>query len=220
LKLLLAGATGLIGRALLKQLEEMPTVTSIDVVGRRAVVGAGPKVTQHIGDVAEWPVFAGALSPDVALSTLGTTIRDAGSEAAFFAVDHDAVVSFARAAGAAGARHFMMVSSVGAHAGSRNFYLATKGKAEASVQAVGFDRIDVFRPGLLRGQRSGAFRPAERFGVFIAPLTDILTPRVLDHYRSIAAQDVATAMAKLAGNQTSGHFVHENRSIRDIVESH
>jgi uncharacterized protein YbjT (DUF2867 family) len=219
LKLLLAGATGLVGRVLLKQLEDMPSVTSIDLVGRRAVDGVGPKVAQHIGDATEWPTFVGALSPDVAISTLGTTIRDAGSETAFFAVDHDAVVSFARAAGGAGARHFMMMSSVGAHAGSRNFYLATKGKAEASVQAVGFDRIDIVRPGLLRGQRSGPLRPAERIGVFLSPVTDMLTPRVLDHYRSIAAQDVAGAMAKLAGDHMPGLFVHENRSMWDIVGS-
>jgi uncharacterized protein YbjT (DUF2867 family) len=219
LRVLLAGATGLVGGLLLRRLQAMDTVTAIDLVSRRTVVGVGPKVTQHVGPVADWPAMAGGATPDVAISTLGTTMRQAGSEDAFFAVDHDAVVAFARAAGGAGARHFMMVSSVGAHAGSRNFYLATKGKAEAAVQAVGFDRIDVFRPGLLRGDRSGERRVGERIGILVSPITDILTPRVLDHYRSIAADDVAGAIAALAGDNAPGLLVHENRSMWNALKS-
>lgn len=217
MRVLLAGATGLVGGLLLKRLEALETVTSIDLVGRRAVDGAGPKVTQHIGTIAEWPGLAGETRPDVAISALGTTLRQAGSEDAFFAVDHDAVVAVARAVGGAGARHFMMVSSVGAHAGSRNFYLATKGKAESAVQAVGFDRLDVFRPGLLRGNRGGERRIAEQIGILVSPLTDLITPRVLDHYRSIAADNVAGAMAAFAGNDTPGMFVHENRAMWNAV---
>jgi uncharacterized protein YbjT (DUF2867 family) len=214
---LLAGATGLIGGLLLKRLAAMEAVTAIDLVSRRALETVDPKVKQHIGAVGDWPAMAGDATPDVAISTLGTTMRQAGSEDAFFAVDHDAVVAFARAAGGGGARHFMMVSSVGAHAGSRNFYLATKGKAEASVQAVGFDRLDVFRPGLLRGDRGGESRVGERIGILVSPLTDLLTPRVLDHYRSIAADDVAGAIAALAGDNAPGVFVHENRSIWQTI---
>lgn len=213
MRVLLAGATGLVGGLLLKRLEAMESVTAIDVVGRRAVDGVGQKVTHHLGSVAEWPGLAGETRPDVAISTLGTTMRLAGSEEAFFAVDHDAVVAFARTAGGAGARQFMMVSSVGAHAGSRNFYLATKGKAENAVQAVGFDRLDVFRPGLLRGNRGGEFRIGERIGILVSPLTDMLTPRVLDHYRSIASDDVAGAIAAQIGNAAQGVFVHENRAM-------
>ncbi len=216
MKVLLAGATGLVGGLLLKQLEAMDDVTAVDVVTRRAVAGVGAKVQQHVGPVADWMAVAGQTNPDVAISTLGTTMRLAGSEDAFFAVDHDAVVSFARAAGGAGARHFMLVSSVGAHAGSRNFYLATKGKAESAVQAVGFDRLDIFRPGLLRGRRGAETRIGESIGKFIAPITDLLTPRVLDHYRSIAADDVALALAALAGKNEPGVFVHENRAMWDV----
>ncbi len=217
MKLLLAGATGLVGRLLIKRLDAMPEATGIDLVTRRSIAGLSAKTTQHVGSVAAWPAIVSAARPDVAISTLGTTLRDAGSEAAFFAIDHDAVVAFARAAAGAGARHFMMVSSVGAHPGSRSLYLATKGKAEASVQAVGFDRVDIFRPGLLRGQRAGRLRPAERIGIALAPLTDVLTPYVLDHYRSTAAADVAAAMAVLAGKDEPGVFIHENRSIWDVI---
>lgn len=217
MKLLLAGATGLVGQLVIKRLEEMAEVTSIDLVTRRKIDGLSAKTIQHVGSADGWPTIVGAMRPDVAISTLGTTLRDAGSETAFFAIDHDAVVAFARAAAGAGARHFMMVSSVGAHPGSRSFYLATKGKAEASVQAVGFDRLDIFRPGLLRGQRAGRLRLAERIGMVVAPITDLLTPFVLDHYRSTAAADVAAAIAALAGNAEPGVVIHENRSIWDVI---
>jgi uncharacterized protein YbjT (DUF2867 family) len=213
LKLLLAGATGLVGRLLLQRLEKLDLVQSINIVGRTKIEGTGQKVAQHMAPTAEWPSLVGQLSPDVAICTLGTTMRQAGSEDAFFAVDHDMVVAFARASSAAGARRFMMVSSVGAHAASRNFYLATKGKAEVAAQAAGFDRVDVFRPGLLRGNRGGQRRIGERLGIIVSPVTDFLTPFVLDHYRSIAADDVAASIAAFLGQDVPGTFVHENRAM-------
>ncbi len=219
MRVLLAGGTGLIGRLLLKTLPGMEGVAAVDTISRRPLADADPRITQHVAAMTDWPTMVGALSPDVAISTLGTTMRQAGSEAAFAAVDLDAVIAFARAAGAAGARRFLGVSSVGAHQASRNFYLSTKGKAEAGIQAVGFDRIDIFRPGLLRGDRGGAPRIGERIGILISPLTDILTPRVLDHYRSIAAADVARAMATMLSKQEPGLFVHENRAMWDAIQS-
>jgi uncharacterized protein YbjT (DUF2867 family) len=213
LKLLLAGATGLVGRLLLQRLETLDDIESIDCVGRTKFESVAQKVTQHIAPTSDWPTLVSQLEPDVAISALGTTMRQAGSEDAFFAVDHDMVVAFARAASAAGARRFMMVSSVGAHAASRNFYLATKGKAEADAQAAGFDRVDIFRPGLLRGNRGGARRVGERLGILISPVTDFLTPFVLDHYRSIAAADVAASIAAFLKEDAPGTFIHENRAM-------
>jgi uncharacterized protein YbjT (DUF2867 family) len=219
LKLLLAGATGLVGRLLLQRLETLDDVQAVDIIGRTKIEGCGRKVTQHIAPTPDWPGLVGQLKPDVAISALGTTMRLAGSEDAFYAVDHDMVVSFARSASAAGARRFMMVSSVGAHAGSRNFYLATKGKAETAVQAAGFDRIDVFRPGLLRGYRSGERRIGERLGILLSPVTDFLTPAVLDHYRSIAAADVAASIAAFLRENATGTFVHENRAMWQSIRA-
>jgi uncharacterized protein YbjT (DUF2867 family) len=123
------------------------------------------------------------------------------------------VIGFAKAVRKAGARQFMMISSVGASAESRNFYLRTKGEAEAGVTALGFERVDIFRPGLLRGDRGGAPRFGERIGIALSPITDLLTPFVLDQYRSIAAADVAAATAQLVGAGEGGVFVHHNREI-------
>jgi uncharacterized protein YbjT (DUF2867 family) len=203
-KIILVGAAGLIGGLLAERLKDQP----LTAIGRRAASGI---VDQRIAPVADWPALVAALIPDVAISTLGTTIRAAGSQDAFAAIDHDAVVAFARAAREAGARQFLMVSSVGA--GGASFYLKTKGRAEASVRALGFRRLDIFRPGLLLGERAGAARPVEQLFAALSPLTNALTPRTFDKYRAIAADDVAAAMARVTGAPEGGVFIHHNREM-------
>jgi uncharacterized protein YbjT (DUF2867 family) len=202
--IIIAGASGLIGGLLAARLKDKP----LTAIGRRHIPGIAD---QRIAPVVDWPALVATLNPDVAISTLGTTIRAAGSQDAFAAIDHDAVVAFARAAKEAGARQFLMVSSVGA--GGASFYLKTKGRAEASVRALGFARVDVFRPGLLLGERAGGARPVERFFALLSPLTNALTPRAFDQYRAIAADDVAAAMARVIGATGDGVFIHHNREM-------
>ena len=209
LRVILAGATGLVGRHLLNMLCAAPHIEAVVSVGRQASGFGHAKLEERIGAPDQWPqLMEGGF--DVACAALGTTIRDAGSQDAFFAVDHDLLLAFARAACGAGTRQFLMVSSVGAHAASRNFYLATKGKAESSVAHIGFERVDILRPGLLRGQRSGPLRLGERLAMALSPITDALTPQVLSRYRSTPATRVAHAMLALAGAAAPGHFVHHN----------
>ena len=201
---MMIGATGLIGGLLAANLRDHV----VTAVGRRRADGVED---QRIGPVSDWPEMVAGLKPDIAISTLGTTIRAAGSKAAFAAIDLDAVVAFARAAKESGTRQFLMVSSVGA--GGASFYLKTKGQAEASVRALGFSRVDIFRPGLLIGERAGDARPVERLFAALSPLTNALTPRALDHYRAIAADDVAAAMTRVVGAAPIGVFIHHNREV-------
>jgi uncharacterized protein YbjT (DUF2867 family) len=217
LRIVVAGATGLVGRALVANLCGAPSVDAVLVVGRRPTGLAHEKLTEKLGPAEDWPHFLEDQKLDAAVSTLGTTLRDAGSQSAFFAIDHDLVLSFARAACAAGTRQFMMVSSVGAHAAARNFYLATKGKVETGVANIGFERIDILRPGLLRGARPGRLRLGERLAIAVSPLTDIVTPAVLSRYRSIPSQIVADALAALVGALEPGQFVHHNDEMRALA---
>ena len=209
MKAILAGATGLIGNLLARQLPPEGLTT----VGRRADPSLDPRIAQEVVDVADWPAIVEKARAEVAFCTLGTTIRVAGSQAAFRAIDREAVIAFAKAAKAGGARQILLVSSVGANATSNNFYLRTKGEAEAGVSALGFERVDIFRPGLLRGDRSGTARPGEGIAIAVSPFTDLLTPPFLDRYRSIEALTVAKAMAALAGNGEAGAFIHHNRDM-------
>jgi len=105
------------------------------------------------------------------------------------------------------------VSSVGANPDASNFYLETKGVIEGGLRALQFQRLDLLLPGLLRGERSGPPRRGERAMIALSRFTDRLTPAAFDKYRSIAANNVAKAIAALVGRDEPGVFVHHNREM-------
>ncbi len=211
-RIAMIGATGLIGRYLAPSL--VAAGHDLLIIGRResAVAGARDKVAI----VEHWDDAVASEAVDVAISTLGTTRKVAGSMDAFEVIDRTAVVDFARAAHEAGARQWMMVSSTGADPHSRNAYLAVKGRAEADVLTLGFDRVDIFRPGLLVGPREEK-RPAERLGMLISPLMNLILGGPLDRYQAIPAKRVAEAMAKVAGTSESACEIYHNREIRALT---
>jgi uncharacterized protein YbjT (DUF2867 family) len=171
MRVALAGATGLVGGLLLARLRADPLVREIHLVGRRAPDGAGGEARArfHAADFARLPDDPPWARADRGYCCLGTTLRAAGSRAAFRAVDHDAVLAFARALRRGGAPEFRAVSSVGADPASRSFYLQVKGETECDLAALSFPRLVLFRPGLLRGPRA-EFRPGERIALATAPL--------------------------------------------------
>jgi len=198
---LLAGATGLIGRALMPLLLASDSHGAVHVLLRRTVPGIKPhpKLTPHNVDFTHLPRPFPAV--DDVFIALGTTIKVAGSEAAFRQVDFDFVVNTARAARAAGATRLAVVSALGADAHSRVFYNRVKGEMESAIAALGYDCVVIARPSLLVGDRAALGQPV-RFGEvwatrLLAPVTG-LVPKGL---RPIAAATVAKAMltASLAG---------------------
>lgn len=201
--ILLAGATGLVGSRVLALLPEAIAV------GRRATGRAG----EVIADFAALPPLPAA---NVAISALGTTIRTAGSQAAFRAVDHDAVLAFARAAKAAGVQHFIVVTAVGADAKSGVYYSRVKGEAERDLAALGFARLDIVQPGLIIGPRAER-RPVEAFFQSLAPVLNPLLIGGMDKYGGISADTVAAAIAALARTPGTGCHVHQNRELRRLA---
>ena len=202
-----AGATGLIGRALVLQASARQGLSA----GRRANVLALVREGRSARSAEQpWPKGVQSLpvdyarlgqaeatplpTIDLALCALGTTIAVAGSQTAFRAVDLDAVLAFATAARAAGAQRLAVVSSMGADANSRVFYNRVKGEAEQALIAMGWPRLVIARPSLLIGDRAAlgqATRPGELIAQRLAPALAWLTPRRL---RPIAADIVARAM--------------------------
>jgi uncharacterized protein YbjT (DUF2867 family) len=211
LRVLMVGATGLVGRLLADRLLEGGA--EVESLARRASGRAHPAWFERIGPAETWPGLAGATVADVAVCALGTTMRAAGSKAAFRAVDFGLVVDFAHAARAAGVRRMIAVSSVGADPQSRNFYLRTKGEMEQALEGLGFERLDIVRPGLLRGPRGGNRRPGERIGILLSPLANLILRGSLDRYAAIDAETVAEAIARLAGGERPGLFRHHNRDL-------
>ena len=109
------------------------------------------------------------------------------------------------------------VSSVGADARARAFYLRVKGEMEEALAALGFDRVDALRPGLLLGPRGGERRPGERLGILLSPLVNPWLVGPLDRYRAIPADIVATAAAACLQQTAPGRFVHENAAVRALA---
>ncbi|HLM55746.1 MAG TPA: hypothetical protein VK422_06415 [Pyrinomonadaceae bacterium] len=187
----LAGATGLVGRAILGGLLADESVTAVHALGRRDPGVSHPKLTPHVVDFAAPP----PLPPiDEVYLALGTTIKAAGSQSAFRAVDFDANLSVARAALSAGARRAGLVSAMGADSKSRIFYNRVKGETEEALAELSFEGLVIARPSLLVGDREALgqpARPAERVATAVSKL---LNPLIPANYRPVAADAVARAL--------------------------
>jgi uncharacterized protein YbjT (DUF2867 family) len=196
---LVAGASGLVGRACLDVLLADPACRRVTVFGRRPLGRSAPTLAERIVSLERLDAEP-AEPADHAFCALGTTIRTAGSREAFRRVDLDMVASFAAFAKRSGASSMVLVSSVGADPGSRNFYLRVKGEAEAAAVGQGFASVHVLRPGLLVGHRS-EHRAGEAAAQRVMPWLAPVLQGPLRRYRAISAAIVGDAMvgAALAG---------------------
>lgn len=216
-RICLVGASGLVGSAVIEESIGRADLRIIGVARREVSLPKGARLEILLGDTAEWPVLIEAAHADVLVCALGTTRKEAGSDEAFRAVDHELVLETARAARLAGIERMILVSSVGADPESGNLYLRTKGEVENALGELGFARLDILRPGLLRGKREED-RPLERAGQVVAPLADILVFHArLRRFRSIAAVRLAQVILTLSGKTAPGRFVHEHDSMVEIL---
>jgi uncharacterized protein YbjT (DUF2867 family) len=206
----LAGGTGLVGGELLSLLLDDSAFESVIAVGRRPLSKQHPKLQQAIVDFGNPGTLDALDAPEAAFCCLGTTIKRAGSREAFRAVDHDAVVAFAKAARSKGARVFVHVTALGADARSATFYNRVKGEAEAAVAALGYDSVYALRPSILDGDREES-RPLERAGLVVGRALGPL----LGKYRPTPARAVAAAMIDASKRAVPGvHVVDAGEILR------
>src|SRR6266705_1650966 len=191
---MIAGATGLVGRALLPMLLASKHYRSVRVLLRRAApdIKTSAKLKIHRVDFAN--VLATLPTADDVFIALGTTIKVAGSEAAFRQVDFDFVVNTARAARAAGATRLAFVSALGADAKSRVFYNRVKGEMQAAIAQLGYESVVIAQPSLLLGNRTALGQPARRGEMWAARLAGPFGWIVPKAVRPIPARAVAAAL--------------------------
>ena len=189
----LAGATGLVGREILRGLVADASVSAVHVLGRRALDAGNPKVTSHVVDFRALPALPRL---DEVYLALGTTIKAAGSRDAFRAVDYEANLAVAKAALAAGAKRAGLVSAMGASADSGVFYSRVKGELEDALAALSFEGLVIARPSILAGDRESLGQPVRRGEGIGLAVSRMLGPLIPRNYRSIAAADVARALLK------------------------
>jgi len=204
---LLAGATGLVGRACLDLLLEDDAFERVVVITRRTLEGArSPKLETHAVDFDHLDDHAALFSVDQIVCALGTTIKQAGSRERFRAVDYGYALKVAQLGLEQGAHHFLLVSSLGADPRSRVFYSQVKGELETAVSALAYRSVSIVRPSLLLGERAEF-----RFGEEVAKRFAFLAP---GRYKPIHARDVAAALVRLASEDQPGRRVVESAAMR------
>ena len=207
LRVLLVGATGLVGSHCLDRLLTDQDIGSVTVLARRPLARTDPKLTTHVVDLDHLRDHAKSINADTALCCLGTTHRAAGSPEAFAKVDHIYVAELARLAAARGTSRFVLVSAVGADPGSPVFYNRIKGRAEVAVSEQPFKAVHILRPSLLLGDRPEP-RPVEDWSKPFAPVWSLFLWGPLSRYKPVSAETVAARMVELAKSDQEGVHIH------------
>lgn len=207
MNVLLAGATGLVGREALELFLADPATERVVTVTRRPL--PRPPHPKLEARVAEFELLHD--QPDLfqvshVVCALGTTMREAGSRSAFRRVDYYYPITLARLGIQGGARHFLLVSAIGARYGSRFFYNHVKGELEKDLRALPYQSITILRPSLLLGERE-EFRLGER----VAQALGRFFP---ERYRPVHARDVAQGLVRAAHQDAPGVRVIESLELR------
>lgn len=207
LRLLLLGATGAVGREVLAQALADSRVAEV-VAPTRRPLGAHERLRNPITDFTPPDAAAPWWQADAVVSALGTTIKVAGSQTAFAAVDRDLVIETARLARQAGATRLALNSSLGASA-QGNFYLRTKAQAEDGVRALGYPSLTIVRPSLIAAERE-TVRPGEVAGLWLSRALGPLIPR---RYRPVAAARIASTLLEAALQGAPGEHIIESERL-------
>jgi uncharacterized protein YbjT (DUF2867 family) len=216
---LVAGGSGLVGGQLLRLLLQAPEYARVHALSRRPLPFDHPRMANRVVrfEASLQAQLKGLQSQD-AFCCLGTTIREAGGQAAFRAVDHDLVLEFAQLALTCGAERMVVVSAAGANATSKNFYLRVKGEMEKALEGLRFRALDILQPSLLLGARR-ELRPLELGAQLTMPLLNPLLLGRWTSFRAIPAATVAAAMCGAARSGRRGVYRYTYESIRGFAGS-
>jgi len=209
MKLMLVGASGLVGQQVLRQALANPAVSRLIAPTRKPLVPASG-LDNPIVDFEHLPAGASWWKVDAVICTLGTTMTQAGTQSAFRRVDHGYPLAVARLARAAGATAFVLNSALGAAADSRVFYNRVKGDVEAAITSLGYPSLTLVRPSLLDGGPRPDSRPGEHVGLWFA---GIFRPLLPARYRAVTTDAVARTLLAAALGQAPGVHVIESERI-------
>lgn len=207
------GATGLVGSELIKLLLQNPEFTKVKTFGRRSLNLENEKLEEQIINFDQPNTWQDNVKGDVLFSTLGTTIKDAGSKDAQYKIDYTYQYRFAIAAAKNGVESYVLVSSAGANPASRIFYNRMKGELERDIKPLPFKRISILQPSLLIGEREKS-RQGEKIGYFI--LKKINSLGLLKKYKPIKGAEVAKAMVTLSLRTEPGVKTYTLNQLFDL----
>jgi uncharacterized protein YbjT (DUF2867 family) len=200
----IAGSTGLVGKELLQLLLNDSDYTRVYSIVRKPTAHADRKLTEIVISYDQLPyALAEIKSADDVFCCLGTTMKVAGSKEAFRKVDYEYPLALASWAKQIKARHFLMISAMGADPASSIFYNKVKGEAERDIALNSIPAITFFRPSLLLGDRKEN-RPGEKIGIVVAKALSFAFVGPLKNYKGIEVTKVAAAMLAAARQEKTG----------------
>jgi uncharacterized protein YbjT (DUF2867 family) len=209
---LLAGSTGLIGKQLLELLLNDPHYTVVKAISRKPLAIQHAKLQNIVADLDTLTEHHDQLKADDVFCCLGTTIKQAGNQAAFRKVDYDYPLELAKLTKNQGASQFLIITALGSDAKSGIFYNQVKGEVEQAIDAVGFDSYHIFRPSLLLGERTEK-RAGEGAATVVYKALGFMIPL---KYKAIDSAKVAKAMLHFAKQNSKGKFIHESRELQQF----
>jgi uncharacterized protein YbjT (DUF2867 family) len=212
---LLAGASGLVGGYVLEALLDAPDFARVFAVSRRPLGREHSRLANRIVQFDKLETQLKGQACSVAFCCLGTTLKQAGSEQAFRKVDFDYVLSFARAARAAQAERFIVITSAGAQPQAKPFYLRVKGEVEAALEAMRFAALDILQPGPLMAFR----RPGEMAAALLMPIANPMLTGTRMPYRGITPRIVAAAMLGASRSGRRGVYRYTYAALRALAEA-
>jgi uncharacterized protein YbjT (DUF2867 family) len=207
---LIAGASGLVGSALLNLLLMDEKYDKIKILVRKPLEVSHPKLEQIIYDYNK-PENE-SFNADVVYCCLGTTIKKAGSQQAFRAVDYDYPLQIAEAAIKNGVKAFAVITAIGANSSSRIFYNRVKGEVENKLKDIPFEKLLIFRPSMLLGPRN-EFRFGEAAGKMFMKIFGFLFPAKL---KAVHATQVAASMIYYVDKASGGITVVESDAMQSF----
>ena len=213
---LIAGATGLVGSSLLKKLLADDQYSTIVIITRKSMDVKHPKLIQKQIDFDKIESIKLDFQVDDVFCTLGTTIKTAGSQDAFYKVDFTYVVNLGKWCASNGVQRFMLVSAMGSNLKSGIFYNRVKGEMETAVSELNIPQIQIFRPSLLMGDRTEK-RGGEKIAQVVMGSLGFLFAGPLLKYKGIHADVVAKAMIKSAKADAKGFAVFESDEMQRMV---
>ena len=214
---LIAGATGLVGSALLELLLNSDAYSQVTVLTRRPLKRSHPKLKEVEINFDELENYTDQLRADVFFCCLGTTMKKAGSKEKFYKVDYEYPQELGKIAKTNGAGQFHLVSAMGANANSSIFYNRVKGEIEATLANMQLPSLQIYRPALLTGDRK-EHRTGEKISITLFKVVDPLLVGGLKKYRSIPAATVAKAMYKTSRDHFGGVKIFESDQLHEIGE--
>lgn len=214
---LLVGASGLIGRSCLEALLQDSDYSKVTTFVRKPLPLQHPKLQQQVVDFDQLEYHAHLIKGDDIFCCLGTTIKQAGSQDAFYKVDFTYPYNIATIASRNGAGQFFIVTALGASSKSGVFYNRVKGNVEEAVSGLKFNAVHIFRPSLLLGNRD-EFRLGEKIAMFLFRIFGFILIGRWRKYRAIRASVVAEAMVTMAKLDLQGKRTYESDVIQAIYD--